>query len=229
MWVTTLSAIQALLAVCALVPLQGAGAQRDTAATNGSSTILKFEDLGGAPYVVSTDSTSVLINGSRSLFLSGSVHYPRSTPGMWDSLMSEAKLNGLTMIEVYVFWNLHEPTRGNYDFTSGRRNLPLFLQKAAAHGLFVYLRPGPYVCAEWDYGGLPVWLHAIDGMRFRTNTAPWKAETKRCTQKLPVLLPVILQSSEPGTCRAGQVAEQGDGRRGTLPRTERRADHARAD
>ena len=54
-------------------------------------------------------------------------------------------VQGLTMIEVYVFWNLHERVRGRYDFATGRRNLPLFLAKAAQHGLFVYLRPGPYV------------------------------------------------------------------------------------
>ena len=52
------------------------------------------------------------------------------------------------MITVYVFWNLHEPVRGTYDFMTGRKNLPMFLQKAAHHGLFVYLRPGPYVCAR---------------------------------------------------------------------------------
>lgn len=72
----------------------------DTAAVSGSSTILKFDDLKGAPYTVTTDSTSVLINNTRSLFLSGSIHYPRSTPQMWDGLFSEAVSNGLTMVEV---------------------------------------------------------------------------------------------------------------------------------
>jgi hypothetical protein len=145
-----------------------------------AASILTFEDVRGAPYTVTTDERSgLIVNGSRSLFLSGSIHYPRSTPMMWDGLLAEAKASGLTMITVYVFWNLHEEVRGQYDFSTGRRNLPLFLQKAADNGLFVYLRPGPYVCAEWDYGGLPVWLHQIEGMSFRSTAKPWLAEMAR--------------------------------------------------
>ena len=112
------------------------------AAYQATTSIVKFEDLGGHPYNVSVVEHSVMLNSKPSLFLSGSLHYPRATPQMWDGLMAEAKANGLTMIEVYVFWNLHERVRGQYDFATGRRNLPLFLTKAAQHGLFVYLRPG---------------------------------------------------------------------------------------
>ena len=129
------------------------------------TTIITFEAMKGAPYSVTADEHSLMINGSRSLYLSGSIHYPRSTPQMWDGLLAEAKAGGLTMITLYVFWNLHEPVRGTYDFATGRKNLPLFLQKAADHGLFVYLRPGPYVCAEWDYGGLPVSRTLNTGVR----------------------------------------------------------------
>ncbi len=67
--------------------------------------------------------------------------------------MSMAKQNGLNTVQTYVFWNIHEQQRGTYDF-SGRANLSQFLQEAANAGLFVNLRIGPYVCAEWDYGGL---------------------------------------------------------------------------
>ena len=91
--------------------------------TAPAAAIVKFEDLGGRPYNVSAIGHRVVVNGRPTLFLSGSLHYPRSTPQMWDGLMSEAKANGLTMLEVYVFWNLHEPHRGAYDF-SGRRNQP---------------------------------------------------------------------------------------------------------
>jgi len=84
--------------------------------------------------------------------------------------------DGLNAVEVYVFWNVHEFKRGQeYDF-SGPANLPLFLDKAAKAGLFVNLRIGPYVCAEWNYGGLPVWLNWISGMSLRSDSAAWMSE-----------------------------------------------------
>ena len=177
------------------------------AASSPSPTILTYGDVRGSPYAVATDDRGILVNGSRSLFLSGSVHYPRSTPLMWDGLLAEARANGLTMITVYVFWNLHEPVRGTYDFETGRRNLPLFLQKAADHGLFVYLRPGPYVCAEWDYGGLPVWLHGIDGMSFRSTAAPWKTEMARWMKKVVSVVRPFLASNG-GPVMLGQIENE---------------------
>ena len=173
-----------LLLVVTVALLTGAAAGSRTAGESGG--IITFDSLGGKPYTVVTDDqhSKLLVNGRPSLFLSGSIHYARSTPAAWDGLLLEAKANGLTMITVYVFWNLHERIRGQYDFETGRRNLPLFLRKAAAHGLFVYLRPGPYVCAEWDYGGLPTWLHNIKGMSFRTATPAWQREALRWLKKV---------------------------------------------
>ena len=71
------------------------------------------------------------------------------------------------------FWNWHEPVEGQLDW-SGRGNLTLFLDAIAAAGLFANLRIGPYVCAEWDYGGIPTWLAYKEGMRFRTTNQPWQ-------------------------------------------------------
>jgi beta-galactosidase GanA len=87
--------------------------------------------------------------------------------------MSMAKQNGLNTAQTYVFWNIHEQKRGTYDF-SGRANLSGFLQEAANAGLFVNLRIGPYVCAEWDYGGLPAWLNNVPNIAFRSNNDAWK-------------------------------------------------------
>ena len=93
-----------------------------------------------------------MINNTRTLLLSGSVHYPRSTPGMWDGILQEMVKDGLNMVEVYIFWNLHEFKQGQtYNF-KGNANWTMFVEKAAAAGLFVNLRIGPYVCAEWNYG-----------------------------------------------------------------------------
>lgn len=82
--------------------------------------------------------------------------------------------------QVYTFWNVHEPQPGVYDF-SGRLDIVTFLQQAQAAGLYVTLRVGPYVCAEWNYGGLPVWLRDVPGMVFRDDNAPWKAAMQNWT------------------------------------------------
>lgn len=124
------------------------------------------------------DSRSCIIDGSRQLLLCGTIHYPRSTPEMWPALMRHAKDAGLNCIETYVFWGLHEKQRGVFDFT-GRIDLRHFCECAAAEGLNVFLRPGPYICAEQDFGGFPAWLRDVPGVRFRTRNQPYYDEVKR--------------------------------------------------
>ena len=141
--------------------------------------ILRYHDFSGSAYTVTYDERSFLINNKRTIILSGSVHYPRSTPGMWDHIFEEMVNDGLNAVEIYVFWNIHEFKRGqDYDFT-GSADLSLFIEKAAKAGLFVNLRIGPYVCAEWNYGGLPVWLNSIPGMSLRSNSPAWEKEMER--------------------------------------------------
>ncbi|VFQ63388.1 unnamed protein product [Cuscuta campestris] len=112
---------------------------------------------------VSHDGRAITINGIPRLLLSGAIHYPRSTAEMWPDLMKKAKEGGLDAIETYVFWNAHEPVRGQFDF-SGNHDLVRFIKTARDAGLYVVLRIGPYVCAEWNYGGFPVWLHNLPGV-----------------------------------------------------------------
>jgi hypothetical protein len=137
-----------------------------------------YDDVRGTPYKVAYDHRAVTINGVRTMLISGAIHYPRSTPGMWPYIMKMAKNNGLNTIQTYVFWNLHEPLPNTTDYT-GRANITQFLQAAADAGLFVNLRIGPYICGEWDYGGLPSWLNQIPGMVIRSNNDPWKAQMRR--------------------------------------------------
>jgi hypothetical protein len=137
-----------------------------------------YDQVRGVPYNVSYDHRAITINGNRTLLMAGAIHYPRSTPGMWPYIMSMAKQNGLNTVQTYVFWNIHEQQRGIYDF-SGRANLHQFLQDAANAGLFVNLRLGPYICAEWDYAGLPAWLNNVPNIAFRSNNDAWKSEIKR--------------------------------------------------
>ncbi|WVZ56297.1 hypothetical protein U9M48_006848 [Paspalum notatum var. saurae] len=150
---------------------------------------------------VTYDHRALVIDGVRRVLVSGSIHYPRSTPDMWPGLIQKAKDGGLDVIETYVFWDIHEPVRGQahgllkanltgkrlptwqYDF-EGRKDLAAFVKAVADAGLYVHLRIGPYVCAEWNYGGFPLWLHFIPGIKFRTDNEPFKTEMQRFTTKV---------------------------------------------
>ncbi|KAL8166133.1 hypothetical protein V2J09_007632 [Rumex salicifolius] len=127
---------------------------------------------------ITYDGRSLIINGERKILFSGSIHYPRSTPEMWPSLISKAKDGGLDVIQTYVFWNLHEPQQGQYDF-NGRNDIVRFIKEIQAHGLYATLRIGPFVEAEWTYGGFPVWLRDIPNIVFRTDNEPFKAQMQK--------------------------------------------------
>ncbi|XP_074360230.1 beta-galactosidase 16-like [Apium graveolens] len=132
---------------------------------------------------VTYDGRSLIINGKRSILFSGSIHYPRSTPDMWPSLISKAKGGGLQVIQTYVFWNLHEPQPGLYDF-SGRKDIVGFIKEIQAQGLYVSLRIGPFIESEWTYGGLPVWLLDVPGIIYRTDNEPFKLRMQNFTAKI---------------------------------------------
>ena len=144
-----------------------------------TDVIRHYSDLGGKPYTVSYDARSMLLDGKRALLLSGSAHYTRSTPEMWPDIFAKMKASGLNAVESYVFWNYHVASldaRDTPDY-SGRGNVTLFLELAAAADLFVIWRIGPYICAEWPGGGMPGWLRQLPGMHERSATQPYMNET----------------------------------------------------
>ncbi|CAK9144124.1 unnamed protein product [Ilex paraguariensis] len=132
---------------------------------------------------VSYDDKAIIINGQRRILISGSIHYPRSTPEMWPDLIKKAKDGGLDVIQTYVFWNGHEPSPGKYYF-EGRYDLVKFIKLVQQAGLYVHLRIGPYVCAEWNFGGFPVWLKYVPGMEFRTDNKPFKVAMQGFVEKI---------------------------------------------
>ncbi|XAR53436.1 Beta-galactosidase [Bertholletia excelsa] len=136
---------------------------------------------------LSYDDKAFIINGKRKILFSGSIHYPRSTPEMWPDLIQKAKDGGLDVIQTYVFWNGHEPSPGQYYF-EGRYDLVRFIKLAQQAGLYVHLRIGPYVCAEWNFGGFPVWLKYVPGIAFRTDNGPFKAAMQKFTEKIVNLM-----------------------------------------
>ncbi|XP_020248093.1 beta-galactosidase 5-like isoform X3 [Asparagus officinalis] len=132
---------------------------------------------------VTFDKKTIVINGQRKILISGSIHYPRSTPDMWEGLVQKARDGGLDVIQTYVFWNGHEPSPGNYNF-EGRYDLVRFIKTVQKAGLYAHLRIGPYVCAEWNFGGFPVWLKFVPGISFRTDNEPFKNAMRGFTQKI---------------------------------------------
>lgn len=100
--------------------------------------------------------------------IAGEMHYPRIPREAWRDRMRKAKAMGLNTIGTYVFWNVHEPQQGHYDF-SGNNDIAAFVKTAQEEGLGVILRPSPYVCAEWEFGGYPYWLQNIKGLEVRSK------------------------------------------------------------
>ena len=163
----------ALVATMMLGCLVGA-ASAVTPTTSGGG-FLSYDDVKGEPYDVQFDGRSFYLSGERTLFLSGSVHPARIPVGEWHRTLRTLKSNGLNMVQIYVFWNVHEPDApGATDWDVV--NLDDFVRLAADLGLFVNLRVGPYVCAEWKFGGLPLWLFnrtAYPTLTLRTDDPVW--------------------------------------------------------
>lgn len=114
---------------------------------------------------------------------SGEMHYPRIPRAAWRERLRMAKAMGLNTVTTYAFWSQHEPEPGQWDF-SGQNDLRAFVQTAAEEGLNVVLRPGPYVCAEVDFGGFPAWLLRTPGLRVRSMDARYLAATARYYKRL---------------------------------------------
>ncbi|MDQ1769277.1 cellulase family glycosylhydrolase [Labilibaculum sp. A4] len=98
-----------------------------------------------------------LLNGKPFVVKAAEMHYPRIPKEYWEQRIKMSKALGMNTICLYVFWNIHEPEEGKYDFT-GNNDVAEFCRLAQKNGMYVIVRPGPYVCAEWEMGGLPWWL-----------------------------------------------------------------------
>ncbi|WP_461098036.1 glycoside hydrolase family 35 protein [Spirosoma luteolum] len=103
----------------------------------------------------------------------GEMHYARIPQPYWRHRLKMLKAMGLNTVATYVFWNFHNTAPGVWDFSTGNHNLVQFLKTAQEEGLFVMLRPGPYACAEWEFGGYPWWLQKTPGLTIRTYNKPF--------------------------------------------------------
>lgn len=104
---------------------------------------------------------------------SGEMHYARIPKPYWRQRLKMVKAMGLNAVATYVFWNYHHPSPDVWDFKSGNKDLRDYIKIAQEEGLFVILRPGPYVCAEWEFGGYPWWLQKNPDLKIRTLNQPF--------------------------------------------------------
>ncbi len=119
-----------------------------------------------------------LLDGRPHRILSGAIHYFRVHPRQWADRIHKARLLGLNTVETYVAWNAHEPVRGQWSWDDGL-DLAAFLEAVAAEGMHAIVRPGPYICAEWDNGGLPAWLFGDGAAGVRRDEPVYMAEVER--------------------------------------------------
>lgn len=129
------------------------------------------------------------LDGKKIQIISGSIHYFRVVPEYWRDRLEKLKNMGCNTVETYIPWNFHEAKKGEYIW-DGRHDFEQFLNIAQELGLYAIVRPSPYICAEWELGGLPAWLLAEPGMRLRCNYKPYLNHvTDYYNELIPKLVP----------------------------------------
>ena len=137
---------------------------------------------------------------------SGAMHYFRTVPEYWEDRLTKLKAAGFNTVETYVCWNLHEKKPGKFDF-SGILDIEKYLEIAQKVGLYAIVRPGPYICAEWDFGGLPAWLLKDKNMQIRCMYPDYlKCVERFYKELLPRLVPHL--ESHGGNIIAMQVENE---------------------
>lgn len=137
---------------------------------------------------------------------SGAMHYFRTVPEYWEDRLTKLKAAGFNTVETYVCWNLHEKKPGEFDF-SGILDIEKYLEIAQKVGLYAIVRPGPYICAEWDFGGLPAWLLKDKNMQIRCMYPDYlKCVERFYKELLPRLFPHL--ESHGGNIIAMQVENE---------------------
>ena len=164
--------------------------------------------LKSAPLVhqVGIEGDHFSLDGKPLQIISGERHYAPIPREYWRDRLQKARAMGLNTVSTYVFWNLHEPKPGVYDFR-GNLDAAAFIRTAQEQCLYVILRPGPYVCAEWDLGGLPSCLFADPNMVLRSGDETFLGPTRRWLQRLGREV-APLQSTRGGPIIAVQVENE---------------------
>lgn len=142
------------------------------------------------------------LDGEPFQIISGGIHYFRVLPAYWEDRLRKLKSLGCNTVETYLPWNLHEPQKGKFDFYGeglcGMLDIVSFVKKAQELGLWVILRPSPYICAEWDFGGFPAWLLCEEGIELRTRDEGYLGYVRAYYDALmPLLAPLQIDQGGP--------------------------------
>lgn len=138
-----------------------------------------------------------LLNGEPFVVKAAEIHYPRIPQPYWEHRIKMCKALGMNTVCIYVFWNIHEQREGQFDFT-GNNDVAAFCRLAQKNGMYVIVRPGPYVCAEWEMGGLPWWLLKKKDIRLREQDPYFMERVKIFEQKVgEQLAPLTIQNGGP--------------------------------
>lgn len=176
-------------------------------------TLYEFYTAGGIFNGLSMDQSYFTLNNKNITIYSGAMHYFRVPKEYWRDRLRKMRAAGLNAVETYVPWNLHEPEPNNFDFGAGGSdmqdflNITEFLKTAQEEDLLAIVRPGPYICSEWEFGGLPSWLLRDKGIKVRTSERTYM---KHVTSYFNVLLPILaaLQFTNGGPIIALQVENE---------------------
>ena len=167
------------------------------------STLLLLCSLTGTAQPKSTSGSfqtgdkTFLLNGKPFIVKAAEVHYPRIPRPYWEHRIQMCKALGMNAVCIYIFWNIHEQREGEFDFT-GNNDVAAFCRLAQKNGLYVIVRPGPYVCAEWEMGGLPWWLLKKKDIRLRERDPYFMERVKIFEEKVgEQLKPLTIQNGGP--------------------------------
>ena len=129
------------------------------------------------------EKNSFYLNGEEITIRSGAIHYFRLPKEYWRDRLLKLKECGFNCVETYVAWNLHEPEEGEFHFEDGL-DLGAFIDMAQDMGLLVIVRPGPFICAEWESGGFPYWLHRYPNLKIRSCEPTYLEKAKKYLLKV---------------------------------------------
>lgn len=143
------------------------------------------------------DGKQLLLDHQPIQLISGAIHYFRSMPEDWKDYLTKLKACGFNTVETYLPWNLHEPEEGVFNF-DGLANVIEFFEIAHSLGMYVIARPSPYICAEWEFGGLPYWLLKDRNLQIRTYDEKFLEKVDTYYDELiPKLVPLLCTNGGP--------------------------------
>ena len=151
----------------------------------------------GKPGTFTVGDKTFLLNGEPFIVKAAEVHYPRIPRPYWEHRIQMCKALGMNAVCIYIFWNIHEQQENVFDFT-GNNDVAEFCRLAQKNGMYVIVRPGPYVCAEWEMGGLPWWLLKKKDIRLRERDPYFMERVKIFEEKVgEQLKPLTIQNGGP--------------------------------